>query len=299
MVDAQNLASDVGRYNLLVNAGFETWQRGVGPFTASEAYTSDRWQMHFAGTDTMSCTRESNNVDSAGSWFSMNVAYTKGTGTGAYVQQVLSDGGTFGLQLRNRTLSVSVRVRANAANAVRLWLYSDGNSGGGSGAVQTYSPYHPGDNTWRTLTATLNVPAANFVNVAIFFEATVTAQLDNAWLGYGPVPLDFVPLHPADDMVRCHRYYETGQNNPGGMIIRTYAGSASQVFGQMIWFKARKSTTPTFTLVGTWGMVNCVTPAFDYGGADAVEIFSTSNAAGFSQFYTSSVNIYWVAEANS
>src|SRR5262245_43092534 len=42
----------------LTNGGFEIWQRGAGPFTASGAYTADRWVLSIT-TGTASVTRQS------------------------------------------------------------------------------------------------------------------------------------------------------------------------------------------------------------------------------------------------
>src|SRR5499427_9021761 len=57
------LGTDTARLNLLTNGGFEIWQRGNGPFTANGVYTSDRWFIALQGTDTLSVSKDTTNVD--------------------------------------------------------------------------------------------------------------------------------------------------------------------------------------------------------------------------------------------
>src|SRR5215471_7851986 len=58
------LASDTARLNLLTNGGFEIWQRGNGPFTGTgNGFGPDRWTLGIAGTDTLSVSRDTTNVD--------------------------------------------------------------------------------------------------------------------------------------------------------------------------------------------------------------------------------------------
>jgi len=44
--------------------------------------------------------------------------------------------------------------------------------------------------------------------VTVSFALPCTAYIDNAMLVVGSQPADYVPLHPADDLARCLRYYQ-------------------------------------------------------------------------------------------
>src|SRR5499427_6610596 len=69
------LGTDTARLNLLTNGGFEIWQRGNGPFTATGVYGPDRWQLGITGTDTLSVVQRESaaaNVD-AGSLYSLGL----------------------------------------------------------------------------------------------------------------------------------------------------------------------------------------------------------------------------------
>ena len=194
------LGPDVARANQLTNPGFEVWSRGNGPFTGTN-FSADRWAGSPQGTDTLSVSKDTTNVDtSSGSLAAAACTFTLGTGAGAtQLYQTLKP--SEGNQLSNRTISLSVRVRTSTANAVRLGVFN--------GSATTYSAYHTGDGTWQTLTITVTVVnAAAAVNLGVYFAASCTAYIDNAMLVVGSQPANYVPLHPADDLARCQRYYK-------------------------------------------------------------------------------------------
>src|SRR5207244_5913028 len=73
----------VHQQNLLVNPGFEIWQRGNGAFTATGTYSADRWVHNLAGTDTLSISKNTTaaNLDT-GSIASVACTFVLGTGAG-------------------------------------------------------------------------------------------------------------------------------------------------------------------------------------------------------------------------
>src|SRR5262252_10669378 len=240
------LGTDTARLNLLTNGGFEIWQRGNGPFTAAGAWTADRWQTGLAGTDTLSIQRSTTTSNSA---YSAQATFTLGTGAGGtyLIEQLRKADGVIPC---GQPVSLSIRVNASAANAVRISVGSDGTGGAG-----VYSSFHPGGSTWATLTATQTIPSdATFISIVIWFAASCTAYLDNAMLVVGSVAADYAPLHPADDLARCQRYYEV--NSCSNTAV--FAGPAMVIGGsQAQWrqsYKVTKSVTPTVTYspVATW-----------------------------------------------
>lgn len=236
------LASDVEKNNLLTNGGMEIWQRGNGPFTG-QVLSADRWQTALGGSDTFSITRETSVVD-VGSNASLKVVATvPGANQGSRITQQTGSG-EYNC-LRGLTVTLSARVWCNAANAIRATV----NDGVSSVA---YTPYHTGNSQWQTLTMT-TLYATNGSSLAIHFwiSASCTAYIDNAMLVVGSVAADYVPMHPADDLARCLRYYEyiTGNNTEillgGGQCYSTTAA----VFN---WpFKVVKAVQPTITISGS------------------------------------------------
>jgi hypothetical protein len=230
------LASDTDRSNLLTNGGFEIWQRGNGPFTANGAYNADRWLTNIAGTDTFSISKTTASADiPSGSTAAASVAFTLGTGAGgSVIAQVLKSSDLN--QIRGRTVSFSMRVWANMANGVRLTLYSDG-----TGGASANSSFHAGNSAYATLSVTATIPNdATFVEPLVAFAASGTAFLDNAMLVVGSQYADYAPMHPADDLARCLRYYQTLK-----VGARLFATASGQTAWAVFPYKTRLAAIPT------------------------------------------------------
>jgi hypothetical protein len=236
-----NLGPDVARDNLLTNGGFEIWQRGNGPFTASGTYTADRWGMAMTGTDALSVSRNTANADTAnGSVACAACVYTAGTGANSQLQATLkvSDG----YQLTGRTYSLSVRCSASVANAARITVSGDG------GFTTVNSAFHPGGSTYQTLTVTFTCTATQTqVVIGLQHVVSCTAYWDNAMLVVGSQPANYVPLHPADDLARCLRYYEIWGVGAAGKYLMMGQCYTSTSAICSISYRAEKAVTPTVT----------------------------------------------------
>jgi len=241
------LGRDTSRVNQMVNGGFEIWQRGNGPFTTS--YCADRYFVGVAGTDTVSVSRNTATID-AGSRASMQVAYTRVTGGSNVYQQLMASDGH---QLGGKTLSASVRVRAGVAGHCYLLFTATG-----TGAVGITSAFHPGGNTWQTITCSGLVVPTDFTYVLfeIVFSQTDTLYFDNAMIVMGNQPADYVPLPPADDLARCLRYYQIMPMN-SCVIGGSAAGAGQREFFIFAFPKMGAPPTPTVSAAATWSKSNC------------------------------------------
>lgn len=222
--------------NLLVNPGFEVWQRGAGPFTATTAYAADRWQIVLAGSSTLSVSRDAANADT-GSLYCAACAYVHNA-VSVLTQKLEDYPG-----LRGRVLALSVRVKTSTANAVRIGVYDSVNG-------YRYSAYHTGSGAYETLAVAANIDAATTqVLVSAEFAASCTAYLDNATLVADGVPAAHAPLHPADDLARCQRYYwELGgllTTDPIGVGVAT---GATTMVGAVVHFPVEMGGAPTVTV---------------------------------------------------
>jgi hypothetical protein len=269
------LASDTARDNLLTNGGFEIWQRGTA-FATQGAYTADRWLMIIQGTDAFSVSRNTASADGPIGACAL-LSFTLGTGGGlTRLQQELK---ASEYNLGGKTITLSMRVSTALANAVRIGVGSDG-----SGGTTLYSSYHPGTSTYQTLSATYAMPVnATVAVISVFMAAgtTLSAYIDNAMLVVGSQAADYAPLHPADDLARCLRYYETI-----GMVSSTLYPSlrgysvAGQGQSVNLPYKAVKALNPSVTKVGTWTVGNCGQPAVIGPAIDGCSIATTVIATG-------------------
>ena len=282
------LAADTARQNLLTNGGFEIWQRGAGPFTANGFYTADRWHINLAGTDTMSVQRSA--VRASGR-YAAQIAFTLGTGggnTGFFTRIRPGDGLE---DIQGRTVSLSMFVACNAPNAVRIGL-----SPPPTGAV--LSGFHSGSGGYERMTVSVVVPVnATDFYIGLYFNATASVTyVDDAMLVVGDVPTNFVPLHPADDLARCLRYYEVFGEGAQAFAYQGYC-LGSSAFSTPVFFKVRKAATPSATKVGTWGVLNCPQPNFGTPYLDMMYITALASTTGATQFYNNTAPAITV-EAN-
>jgi hypothetical protein len=258
------LGTDTARLNLLTNGGFEIWQRGNGPFSgAGNGYCADRWYIGIAGTDTFSLSAQTTTVD-AGSRVAIINGFTLGSGGGAsaLIQRLVAAdiGG-----IKGKTFTLSVRALSATANFCRVALTSDG-----TGAGITYSPYYAGGATWQTLSATYTVPAdATYLQVTIYWAASGTHYIDNAMLVVGSVAADYAPLHPADDLARCLRYYEVFAPVANQWVATGQAVATGTVYAPIKYTQKGVSPTITLSAASGWQTGNAA------GGGVAASTFVT------------------------
>jgi len=234
------LGTDTARLNLLTNGGFEIWQRGNGPFTANNAWATDCWSIQLGGTSTVSLSRITSTAGSSG--FSAGVTYTHAAGGSFILRSQKFDSPA---QLAGRVISASLMVKSNAAGTVKLRI-TDG-VGNSDGA------YNIGT-TVEKLTVTRTVDA-NPTSIQVFVICDVGSciiEMNDAMLVVGSVPADYAPLHPADDLARCLRYYETMGGTNNEYVLTGQAWSTTGTFYPLR-FTVRKAITPTVTFTPSFG----------------------------------------------
>ena len=242
--------------NLLTNGGFEVWQRGNGPFTATTAgaFTADRWFLQGNGSSAATVSRNTANVDYGGTCAAVVVTATTTTSS-----DIANSCALFSMNLAegqpvwaNRPLAFSIRVAASVAGAVVTPVFYSGGWTQGTQFTLTQA------NTYYTVPFLLPaMPTLNYVGV--FFHTVATFYADNAMLVVGTQTADYAPLHPADDLARCLRYYESiGPSPANGNVpqIKGYAGAAGVTAGTTFMFAAKKAVVPTITIGGTFTYVN-------------------------------------------
>lgn len=281
------LASDTARANLLTNGGFEVWQRGNGPFTSGAgAFGCDRWIANLL-SGTISWQRDTTNQDTA-SGVCAAIVFT-GPGN---IQNTLLHKVEDHLNLRGKTLTLSIRVRTSTANAVRCMSQA-------SGGAYIYGAYHTGGGAYETLSLTFAVPTnTTSLYVGVTLEASCTAYVDNAMLVVGSVAADYAPLHPADDLDRCLRYYELlGTPGIGDYAVSSYNGAAAPIFFPAT-YKAIKAITPTVTKVGTWTTANCSQPTVTTPSVSGFQLGATITALGYGVIVNSTAGNTFTVESN-
>ena len=305
VLPGERVGPDLLRLNLLTNGGFENWQRGNGPFAVGGVMTADRWQTAAAGGDALSVQRDTNNVDTGpggdryagGSQAAMafTLSYSAGGGSsGIYQQLRIPDGH----QIAGRMFCHSMRVRTAAPNAIKVNLFSDGATN-----PVAQSSFHTGDGTWQTLTAVLVVPGnATYVAAGINVYASGVYYLDNASVVSGQSPSDYQPPSPADDLLRCQRYYEIW-NQSGEQLAAGMNYSASACIAVLV-YKTQKPVVPNFSMVAPTGLwyynAGAAGASWANPGVDSVNIRTARfNNGGGTGLVAGNANIVWIGAAGT
>lgn len=219
-------------YNLLTNPNLENWQRGAGAFTGSPTYNADRWFVSLGGSSTCSVSRDSTNQDTGSQYCG---AFTYVHNANSYNAQYVENY----LTLRGRQMTFTARLKGSVASGIRAFI-SDG-------VTVSYSSYHTGGGAYETLSVTTTISAsATYVLVGFYMYATGTYYFDNAALVNGASSIGATPLHIADEIARCKRYYEVlGASAVGDTFGHGHALSTSRAFVSVAF--QEKAAVPTVT----------------------------------------------------
>jgi hypothetical protein len=282
------LGTDTARANLLSNGGFEIWQRGNGPFPGN-VFSADRWITYLGSGSTISITKVTNGPPGAAAGNALQAVYTHVATTLIAQDLKLSEPG-YG-SLRGKVVSFSAWVYSSTASSAQLTIATDG-----TGTPANGSALIPGT-TWTRLTVTLPVAIPNdatYVRAYLTLSASCTVLITQAMLVVGSVPADYAPLHPADDLARCLRYYEViGHHIAWGGYNQT---SINSYFPWQ--YRVMKPVTPTVTKTGTWSVVNCAQPSLAAAGPYGFSFQSAPSANGGFSVSTVDVTTGVTIEAN-
>ena len=282
--------------NLLINGGFDVWQRGT---SFASGYTADRWRIDFNGTGaTRAITRQAFTAGQTD--VPANPTYYL-----RYAQSVAGSGATYNLltyrvedvsKLSGQTVTLSFYAKADSVRNTSTQL-SQYFGTGGSPSVYVEEVVHSLTTSWQRFTRTLTFPsisgktigANSFVELYFIMPPNTAFIIDiaNVQLNYGSVALPFVPRSFADELRLCQRYYNSLVVNTIGTIYYTgYARTASISYPSM-----RISPTvaiTSFSTVGADGTIgtlylaqfctSCGSLTYNWSGGTVGKAFTASYA---------------------
>lgn len=273
--------------NLLVNPGFEINQRN-NSYSTSGVITLDQWKLTLA-TSTATISQLASTIGTGGN--SLQFAYAHGGGGSATVLQKFEVYAPY----QGQTVTFAATLKSGTTGTVKLRI--------ADGVGTTDSAYNVGTGSQRIAVSRAISASATKLEVGFVMDvSTATAEINDATLCLGFVPLDFTPVHPSDDLRRCLRYYEI----LGGRVAATtsvyfgsYCNGGSVTYTGRFQFMALKGGTPTVTKVGTWTLSNTTgQPTISDINPDSFTLTGTSTGAGFCSFYANGTGMYITAEWN-
>ena len=314
------LATDVAehlafsRKNLLINGGFDVWQRGTSFADSLNMYTADRWLKVVTS-----------------STFLVDYAYIHGQEEGLTrciklqpfaCQDAILLQRVEGLQrFSNKTVTLSFWAKSDDPEYMSVEFVANFGTGGTpSTIIQAIGVTKVATTaSWVKYSVTAELPSMlssifgtnndSHLDVNFWYSASSVSNLrtdtlgqqigvfylSNVQLEFGDTATDFEYRHPAEELALCQRYYETGSggipkvaNMLGDNILRVSA----------IPFKVTKRRVPDMTIGtltpsghdGTPGTINATYPSTD-------EFCSQWNWTGGTAGRAVSTQFTWIADA--
>lgn len=246
--------------NVIINSGFDVWQRGTSINSAgggATTYSADRWAFGNNNASAYTVSRQTSVPDSR-FIYSARLTCNNGSIQPNGFVQFIEDKNVYPLREQKITLSFWVRGSTNFSNAgfnVSTGTTANQNPGVGNGFTNNVTVLGDSVNittSWQYVTATSSstVPS-NAAVMAVYLPKPTFST--SSWVEYAgvqleigslPTSFEFVPYD--NTFIKCQRYYQTGslQYMPIGSISYYSSGEWA------IPYAVRMRTTPAATYSG-------------------------------------------------
>ena len=260
-----------GRRNVVINGGFQCWQRGTS-ITAS-GFSADRWRSTTGSGGAMTVSRQEftagqTDVPSNPKYFFRHAQTTAFTNTGYNSDRTrIEDVRTLAGQL----CTLTWYMKADASRTVRVNITQDfGGGGSPSSDVETAIVSSQAITTsWAEYTVTFTMPSISgktigsdensFIELGFDYRAevnnTFTIDIANVQLEAGQAT-PFEHRSFGEELRLCQRYFQS--NVSTGTGAQYYADTYSNSTLAHSRSNPQMRAIPTGTMVGTWQIHNIV-----------------------------------------
>ena len=241
-----NVIPNVANPNLIINGGFDIWQRGTS-FTGSNQYTADRW---FVGTNGDSTSRVASGLPEHPSC--IRCVATAGNSPTLYQAIELNQVGIAYPFIQNETYTLSFYVYTDSATDIRVRVeFRTGvNGAGGVGVLPITTVGTTTASTWQKMEISFPVtavpnPANNCIEL-VFLPTTadIPMQITGVKLEQGSVATPWFYEDYGTTLAKCQRYFETGTIFMGGATYQI----GGNYYHYSMPFVVSKRITPTCTV---------------------------------------------------
>ena len=279
-----------GRRNVVINGGFQCWQRATS-ITAS-GFSADRWRSTTGSGGAMTVSRQEfttgqTDVPNNPKYFFRHAQTTAFTNTGFNSDRTrIEDVRT----LSGQTCTLSWYMKADASRTVRVNITQDFGGGGSPSAdVETAIVSSQAITTsWAEYTVTFTMPSISgktigtdedsFIELGFDYRAevnnTFTIDIANVQLELGSQATEFENRSFGEEITLCRRYCNALMNYGAGDVGTNRAYNAeytgSYTFVRLYYPQMRTEPTATY---GTSATVD----ASDYSSNGLLQIVATGN----------------------
>ena len=257
-ITAKDVVAKAGRKNLIINGGFDVWQRGTS-FTSANSFTADRWYIN-SGSATVAASQQSFLVGQTEVPYSPSYFLRMGI-AGADTRQVLHK--VEGIsKFSGQAVTLSYWAKSNIAVTPDCRLFAIYN--GSSDEVLNYIANVEIGTGWAKYTHTFNIKSFSGKTIGpdsclqidwtFFDDSNYEFDIANVQLEVGSVATPFEHRSYGEELALCQRYYQTldfSRSMLGVLHRATSAGSGSP-YGNFTLATPMRAY-PTMTAPGSWG----------------------------------------------
>ena len=264
------LPAGLGFRNVVINGGFDIWQRGTAAttiaITSSSAFLADRWQ----GTRSVSGSKQSQiSAGLDGFRYGMRIQRDSGNTSTTAIYLSQSFEGDVAIKLANKPVVLSFYARAGSNySATSSFLTVGLGCGTGSEANIIYSSFTgytlPVNSnitlttSWQRFTFIVNIPSGT-TQAGLYFAMTPTGtagaadyfditgvQLEQ---NYQPTPFEQRPI--GVELGLCQRYYEVQRSVT---FLMHYSGTATNIIYTKPFIVQKRATPIATNVVNTYNV---------------------------------------------
>jgi hypothetical protein len=224
--------ADLPRKNLVINGGFDIWQRGTS-FAGETAtgYFADRWEVKPAGS-TMTISRETfspGQTDVPGNpTYFMRADITSVGAANCEISTKMEGVG----RLAGENVTYSFYAKSVAGTQTLTVRFEQNFGSGGSTLVLTNAGNAVLTSSWQKFTLTFAAPSisgktvgtSDFIKFNFYWDNSSTSNdvdLANVQVEKGSVATEFEYMSPARVLHECMRYFQTVNDAPGICVSTT------------------------------------------------------------------------------
>ena len=231
-----------GRKNLIINGGFDVWQRGTSFSSVATGYTADRMRHANYSGATPTITK----VGGTGNF--LNAMKITGISTGQieFEQRIESIGFP-----QSGNLTLSFWARGSKTGTIRSGRIINASTG----ATNTGCTTQDITTSWQKFSVTVTAIGATssqyyrlFIGdsmLSYFDSSSVWLEITGVQLEVGSVATDFEHRSYGEELALCQRYYQTFQ-----VSIEDYASGGGQYQNASIVYPVEMRTTPSKNYTG-------------------------------------------------
>ena len=251
-IDGSSLTGIAGRKNMIINGGFDVWQRGTTG-TAQGYNSADRWYIaRGGGSPAVSITRETfatTETDIKSKYYLQWVQSTGGTNP--YIVQRVEEVKPF----LGQEVTVSVWMKAASAVTIDLDVYID--YGDAQSTTLDENTSFSVTTSWQKFQHTFTISSGGTVaansNLEVRFSPpdsnTITTYFAEAQLEYGSTATDFEHRSYGEELALCQRYYCQYASNAASGADDAFTNVVfwGGYWAGYIYFPCTMRVAPTFT----------------------------------------------------